>query len=208
MIEDDIVLRKAFARALRAWSAEVTEAWSVSSAREELKEQPDMVVLDIGLPDGSGVELAKEMSNMVPVPMSMVVSGEANAPEAFRLKEYGVLSYLSKPLSLEDLTIAMDKLLQTPPDLEPQLRSYVGKKSFRDVQRAVRKSMLEQALGMSDGNMTRAGKLLNVSRQAVQQMIRDFKLSRYFDAIQDDENQDDENQNDHQSNNNEEEEQS
>lgn len=186
VIEDNDILRRAFARALREWSADVIEAHSVSSGKEALKDHPDLVILDIGLPDGSGVSLAEEMSHMVPVPMSIAVSGQATASEAFRLKELGVLGYLPKPLSLKDLMETLDGILHTEPDLEPQLRSYVGKKSFRDVQRAVRRSMVEQALGMANGNLTHAASLLNVSRQAVQQMIRDFELTGYGEEVNQD----------------------
>jgi len=184
VVEDDPVLRRAFSRALRDWSADVTEASDLSAGREALKAHPDLIILDIGLPDGSGVTLAEEISCMAPLPMCIAVSGEATAGEAFKLKELGVLGFIPKPLSLEDFTATLDRILQTPVDLEPHLKAHVGKESFRDVQRAVRRSMVEQALGLSRGNLTHAASMLNVSRQAVQQMIRDFNLTGYLDALQ------------------------
>jgi len=191
VIEDNQVLRRAFARALREWSTEVTEAESLAEGRKLLETHPDLVILDIGLPDGSGVDLAEEMSAMSPMPMCIAVSGEATAAQAFRLKELGVLGYLPKPLSLEDFTETLDKILQNPADLEPFLKNTVGKESFRDVQRSVRRSMVKQALGLSQGNLTHAASMLNVSRQAVQQMIRDFNLSDYLDVLQQEYNSED-----------------
>lgn len=183
VIEDDPVLRRAFARALRDWSAEVTEAGSLSEGRNGLASHPDLVILDVGLPDGSGVTLAEEMSALSPLPMCIAVSGEASAVDAFRLKELGVLGFIPKPLSLEDFTATLDGILQSPPDLAPHLKYHVGKESFRDVQKAVRRSMVEQAVGLSRGNLTHAAAMLNVSRQAVQQMVRDFELTGYLESL-------------------------
>lgn len=183
VVEDDEVLRRAFSRALLGWSTEVIEAATLAEGKQALTSHPDLVILDIGLPDGSGVLLAEQLATMSPQPMCIAISGQASASEAFKLKELGVLGYIAKPLSLEDLTSALDKILQTPADLEPQLKAHVGKESFRDVQRAVRRSMVKQALGMANGNLTHAAGLLNITRQAVQYLIRDFDLSGYVDEI-------------------------
>jgi transcriptional regulator with PAS, ATPase and Fis domain len=55
--------------------------------------------------------------------------------------------------------------------------SQVGRRSYHDMVRQVRKTMLEQAMARSGGNRVQAAKLLEVSRQAVQQLIKDFQLS-------------------------------
>jgi DNA-binding NtrC family response regulator len=53
----------------------------------------------------------------------------------------------------------------------------VGRVSFREVLDRVRRSMAEQALAMSAGNKTGAARLLGITRQAVQQLIRDLDLT-------------------------------
>jgi len=176
LIEDDDVLRNALARQLKDWTADVMEASTVASGLDMLKKRPHLVILDIVLPDGSGVRIAEEMALIQPSPMAIAISGKASAGEAFRLKELGVLGYLPKPLSLDDFTQTLSSIIDSPPIFEPYLKAQVGKLSFRKVQQAVRKTMLEQAFHVAKGNKTHTAKLLNVSRQAVQQMIVDFEM--------------------------------
>ncbi len=176
LIEDDDILRSALARQLNDWTAEVTQAATVAMGLELLKNKPNLVVMDVVLPDGSGVDIAEAMASMQPSPMVIAISGQASAKEAFRLKELGVLGYLPKPLSLTDFTQTISSIIDSPPLFEPYLKAQVGKISFQKVQQAVRKTMLEQAFYVAKGNKTHTAKLLNVSRQAVQQMIVDFEM--------------------------------
>jgi len=176
IVEDDEILRRSICRLLREWSAEISEAPSLLIAQQLLASQPDLIILDIGLPDGNGVQLAEIVSQMQPMPMTIVMSGQATAQEAFHLKELGVIGYLQKPLSLNDFVVTIDAMLSHPPSIEPLLKSQVGRVPFQRIQQSVRKTMLEQAISISKGNRTHAARLLNVSRQAIQQMIHEFEI--------------------------------
>ncbi len=176
IIEDDAVLRRSFVRALKPDASRVREAGSVAEARESLTEIPDLVILDVNLPDGDGVALARQISELRPMPLTLAVSGQASAKQAFELKELGVSNYLPKPFSLVEFKDAVITLLESTPNVTPHVVPLVGKKGFREVHTSVRKSLLEQALSRSAGNKTKAAELLGVSRQAVQQMIHEFEL--------------------------------
>jgi DNA-binding NtrC family response regulator len=52
----------------------------------------------------------------------------------------------------------------------------VGHESLQRVQASVKRAMVERALALAADNRTNAARLLGVSRQAVQQMIRDLEL--------------------------------
>lgn len=177
IVEDDAVLRRALSRALRDWGAQVTEAESVTTALACLAQRPELVVLDVRLPDGSGIDVARAALRTHPVPLMVAMSGEASASEGFELAQVGVCGYLSKPLVFEDFMATLDAVLQSPPDLGPHLTPQVGRRPFQEIQAAVRRSMVEQALSLSGGNRTGAARLLKVSRQAVQQMIRDLDIA-------------------------------
>ena len=178
VIEDDDVLRRTFKRALQDWSKNIVEANSLDAAKSALSETiPDIVILDVNLPDGSGVEFAEILSQTRPMPLTIAISGEATAQQAFLLKSFGVQAYLAKPFSFIDLQNALGELLVTPPLIEPHVSVHVGKSSFKEVHSNVRKTMLEQALAISKGNRSQAGRLLKISRQAVQQMISELSVS-------------------------------
>lgn len=177
LVEDDEILRRALALALRDWGALVTEAESFAAALECMRCRHDLVVLDVRLPDGSGIDVARAALGSRPIPLMLAMSGEASATEGFELARFGVCGYLSKPLVFEDFMATLEAILDAPPDLGPHLSAQVGRRAFQDVQAAVRRSMVEQALSLARGNRTGAARLLQVSRQAVQQMIRDLDIS-------------------------------
>ena len=160
LVEDDAALRTALTRVLTEWSAEVIPAACVAEGLAALEDGPDLVILDVRLPDGSGVQIAEAMAQMNPMPVSIAISGAASADEAFRLRDLGVAGYLPKPLSLDDFTVTIDAVLHAPVELAPELKQLVGRDSFRNVQTQVRRTMVEQALGLSHGNVTPCGRFV------------------------------------------------
>jgi DNA-binding NtrC family response regulator len=107
--------------------------------------------------------------------MMLAISGEATPLEAFRMAQAGVSAFIPKPIDLNTFSASIELVLQNPPNFLPQVATQVGKKTYYDIVRNVRKTMLEQALARTGGNKVQAAKLLDVSRQAVQQMIHDFE---------------------------------
>jgi two-component system, response regulator RegA len=176
VVEDDDVLGRAITRALEEWGNEVTWCTTLADALTATRTPPDLVIIDVALPDGSGVTLARELSRQRPAPLVIAMSGRASASEAFQLGALGVRGYLPKPVSFTDLVATIDSLLETAPDLSPLLVASVGRRGFQDVQEQVRRTMAEQALAVARGNRTEAARLLGVTRQAVQQLIRNFDI--------------------------------
>jgi len=103
VVEDDPVLRRSLVRGIRRWGLETLEAHDVRSARRMLRCEPDLVVTDVRLPDGTGHEVARRASRMHTPPLVVAMSGEATAAEAFELGRASVRLYLEKPFTLEEL---------------------------------------------------------------------------------------------------------
>jgi len=175
VVEDDVELGRALVRALEEWGAATTLAETVEAATR-LVANVELVVLDIGLPDGSGVTVAEKAAALRPAPLIIAFSGNATAEEAFRLGQLGVRGYLTKPLSLGDFTATVAALLEGAPNLAPFLVATVGREPFQKVLAGVRRTMAEQALARTGGNRTGAARLLGVTRQAVQNIIRDLDI--------------------------------
>lgn len=176
IIEDEQVLNRAMTKALGDFSDQISQATSAQEARAFFDERFDLIILDIHLPDGNGVDLAQHFCAQRPMPAVIAVSGKASPSQAFKLKEFGVRGYLPKPFTGSELKGKVAELLETYPDIEPSVVPLVGKTPIREVSTQVRKAMLVQALSETHGNITKAGALLRVSRQAVQQMINEFEL--------------------------------
>ncbi len=176
VVEDDDALLRAMCRLLPDWFEDIAKAQSIEQARELKHPVPDVVILDVKLPDGDSVQLARELAELRPMPLMIAVSGEASPKQAFELNEIGVRAYLSKPFSLKEFRQVINEQLEKVPDIEPGVVAQVGKVPLREVGKHVRKAMLEQALSASQGNITHTANLLKVTRQAVQQMLVDFEI--------------------------------
>ena len=76
--------------------------------------QPDVVLLDINLPDVSGEEVmrlirADPLTTNIPV---VVLSADANYRQVQHLLEAGAVAYLTKPIDINDLLTTVDELIQ------------------------------------------------------------------------------------------------
>lgn len=111
VIEDDPDIRFGVLRALRKASHTVTEAGSVAEGQGRLAESRyDLVITDLQLPDGDGIELvgaARASSESCGI---IVMTAFGNVDSAVAAMKAGADEFVQKPLSLEELTILSDRL--------------------------------------------------------------------------------------------------
>jgi DNA-binding NtrC family response regulator len=176
VVEDDSSLCDAIAQVVAPLASVVLQAHTLASALEHLKRMPGLIITDIRLPDGNGMTLVDAASALLPVPVTLAISGEATPGEAFELARRGVRGYLQKPLRLPELRDAIREALRAPADLAVCAVAQVGHRAIREAQEQLRRAMVTQACALAGGNRTSAARMLQVSRQAVQQMIRDLGL--------------------------------
>lgn len=178
IVEDHELVRRSLATAARTWGGEVLEAGSVRDGLDQLELRPDLVMVDVMLPDGSGRAVVEKAVTMRPAPAVIAMSGEASAEEAFELARLGARRYLPKPISLEDLAAAFDATLSDHPDLTPLIAAHVGHTPMRQLLDKVRGVMVDEALAREKGSRSGAARRLGVSRQAVQQAVRLIELAQ------------------------------
>jgi DNA-binding NtrC family response regulator len=174
VIEDDADLREAVGRMLRGWGASVALAANVQQAGGVLSRDPppDLVLLDVRLPDGSVVPLLDRVNELAPAPIVVAMSGLASPAETFPLGRLGVRAYLSKPFGREDLSGAIEQAFDETAPLRPVIAALVGRIPMREVQQRIRWEMVREALARAEGSRSGAARLLKVTRQAVQQILR------------------------------------
>lgn len=103
VIDDETQIRKMLKIALKSIGYDVTEADSVQSGLAALvRQQPDLLILDLGLPDGDGMALLAELRTFskIPVIVLSVRSGDSDKVQAL---DVGAQDYVSKPFSVEEL---------------------------------------------------------------------------------------------------------
>ena len=100
VVEDDREIRSMMQSSLAVEGFEVQTAVSVSEASALLRHAPpDVVVLDLGLPDGDGIELVREVRKHHSLPI-LVVSARHQEAEKIQLLDAGADDYLTKPFSV------------------------------------------------------------------------------------------------------------
>jgi len=103
VVEDDAEIRGLLCASLVAEGFEVTTGVSVSEATALLKhDPPDLIVLDLGLPDGDGAELVREVRRRSSLPI-LVASARHEHAGKIALLDAGADDYLVKPFSVGEL---------------------------------------------------------------------------------------------------------
>lgn len=89
---------------------EVTAADSVASARRAVAQHtPDIILLDIALPDGDGLELARDWSETTSAAV-LAITGYADEATGVRCLEAGCRAVLVKPVPIAELLRHLDSL--------------------------------------------------------------------------------------------------
>lgn len=100
IVEDDVIIGGGVKQFLERKGYEVFLAENISQALEISEMQFQLVLLDINLPDGSGIDLCKMLRGKVPVIFLTASDTEENVIEGFK---QGCDDYISKPFSVEIL---------------------------------------------------------------------------------------------------------
>ena len=117
IVEDDRKIAMALTLRLRAGGQEVLLAYdAVTGLDSAIKNQPDLVLLDIGLPAGSGLLVAEMIKTLVPKRTPIIFLTASRQPglrdKALAL---GAAGFLEKPFEAGELMAAIQNAL-TPPD--------------------------------------------------------------------------------------------
>lgn len=103
VVEDDQAIRSMLRSSLGAEGFDVRTAVSVSEAGAMLRHAPpDVVLLDLGLPDGDGAELVRQIRQQPGLPV-LVISARHQEAEKVKLLDAGADDYLTKPFSVVEL---------------------------------------------------------------------------------------------------------
>ena len=98
IVDDDPDFLASLAAVIRAEGFSVATADSIATARTQMSEQlPALVITDLLLPDGTGMDLVRELEGDER-PDALVVSGEATVDTAVEALRLGALDYLTKPI--------------------------------------------------------------------------------------------------------------
>jgi len=111
VVDDELGIRDLLSEILNDEGHNVEVAENAAQARAaRLRDRPDLVLLDIWMPDTDGVTLLKEWSSTGVLTMPVIMmSGHATIDTAVEATKIGALAFLEKPITLQKLLKAVEQ---------------------------------------------------------------------------------------------------
>ncbi len=113
LIDDDPGICFGFTKYLSRTGYDVTDVSNLAEGKDALSvERFDVVLLDLNLPDGSGLHWIEEVRSRQPDIALVVITGEADVPTAVEAMRKGADNFLTKPVNMTELDIYLKKSLE------------------------------------------------------------------------------------------------
>ena len=129
IVEDDEPTRERLVRALAAHADEIELAAAVGTCREALlalrSDPPEVLLVDLDLPDGHGIELIRAARNLSADTLSMVVTVFGDEKSVLGAIEAGARGYLLKDESAEGVGVAILQLLAGGSPITPAIAQHL-----------------------------------------------------------------------------------
>jgi len=114
VIDDDPSVGRIIQIILEKQGHELIMADSVAAAKAILSEKTgevDLVITDLMLPDGSGLDILRMVKGLDDSIMRIVITGHASIDNAVECIDYGAFAFIEKPVSADQLRTAVDRAL-------------------------------------------------------------------------------------------------
>lgn len=123
IVEDEAPVRRFLRAALAAQDFRLVEAETVAEGLQRATEHnPDIVLLDLGLPDGDGFDVTARLREWTSVPI-IVLSARGQESDKVKALEGGADDYLTKPFGTRELLarirVALRRVAERTPTQEP-----------------------------------------------------------------------------------------
>jgi two-component system, response regulator RegA len=161
VVDDDDPHRSRLCRAFRERGLEVAEARTAEEALALAQGfAPEQAVLDLRLPDRSGIELLAELRSAHPELACVVLTGFGSIATAVEAVRRGAVDYLTKPADADEILRAF---APGPPD-EPE-------ETAAPSLHRVEWEHIQRVLSACGGNVSRAARVLGLHRRTLQRKL-------------------------------------
>jgi len=113
VVDDDKTIRTTLAEAVRGWGYRALEAATIAETLTVVdRDRPDAVLLDVKLPDGSGISALPELRKLSPELVIIIITGYVTHEDAFEAGVKQAQGYITKPIDQDQLQIMLDDALK------------------------------------------------------------------------------------------------
>jgi two-component system response regulator RegA len=169
LVEDDERFRERLARALQVRGCEVRAVATVAEALAAASgESPELAVVDLKLPEGSGLDVVRALKTIDPTTTIVVLTGYGSIATALESVKLGAAHYLTKPVDADQVLAAFEgkaPAADTPAVAVPSL----ARVEWEHIQRV---------LTDCEGNVSQAARLLGIHRRSLQRKLAKFPSAR------------------------------
>ena len=111
VVEDDVAIRKGLEAAVRDLGSQPKSVGTVGEASRAVEEfDPEVLIVDVHLPDGDGIEVLRAAREAKPDRDGIVLTGQASIDSAVEALRAGASDYLMKPLRPAQLEVVFQRL--------------------------------------------------------------------------------------------------
>jgi two-component system response regulator RegA len=165
VVEDDNAFRAVLVSALESRGYDVVGVADAAAAIETARrESPEMAVVDLRLPDESGLEVVRQLKEIDPATAVVVLTGYGSIATALEAVRLGAAHYLTKPTDADRILAAFERGLAARPRHLPLETPSLEQVEWEHMQRV---------LTDCGGNVSEAARELKMHRRSLQR-----KLSR------------------------------
>ena len=113
VVDDEKLIRWSMKQKLESWNFQVIEAENLREAHDRLQlESPDLVTLDIKLPDGNGIEFLKQIRSSNPAIPVIMITAFGVVDIAVQALKLGAYDFIEKPINFEKLDNSIRNALE------------------------------------------------------------------------------------------------
>jgi two-component system response regulator RegA len=172
IVDDDDTFRNQLARAFRTRGFDTRVAANPAEALDlAQKESPEFALVDLRMPEGSGLELVRDLKALDHTTNVVVLTGYGSIATALEAVRLGATHYLTKPADVDDILAAFarrDGNLPEAASTELAVPS-LARTEWEHIQRV---------LTDCSGNITQAAKLLGLHRRSLQRKLSKYPVQR------------------------------
>jgi len=172
VVDDDAIFRRRLARALSARGLAVRDSADAAAALAAARhESTELALVDLRLPDGSGLDLVRELAALDPTTRIVVLTGFGSIATALEALRRGAVDYLTKPADVDEILAAFDRHERASEPLCEETHSVpsLARVEWEHIQRV----LIE-----CDGNVSRAARLLGLHRRSLQRKLAKAPVRR------------------------------
>jgi DNA-binding NtrC family response regulator len=108
IVDDEKMIRWSLGEALRGWGYDPVQAETASAGLAAIEaDQPAAILLDINLPDGSGLEVLRQVRHRQPDAVVIMITANVLVDETIAALRGGAYDFIGKPINLEELQVAI-----------------------------------------------------------------------------------------------------